>query len=557
MISFDAYAVDGSDLTLQDATTKCSFFSLIEDRLWTRHDDNDDRAIHRIFSLARRMRVQSLLIEELTPNQEIEDEKDMLRRYYGKQDLRVDAFRVSLFSLSQGMDLSDLGLDDKTLNDRFIGYAVIVRVHEPDHQVLSYILEAVVRKPGRLPPDGDDQGKERFILESNYYVHAARTFSLTIGTSSNHRELKVEGSFFCQQNGRTSTCFHAGIRMAVNNLPESVVGNKLTNKFINEQFSDEYGNESTRPSLKQRQRADIVKKLGLHSVPIPYIQADVDSCEADRFERMVYAYMESGFPVILDLSLRDPDTGNVSEDDVSHCVVVVGHTLNADRWSPEARIAYDSGGSRDTDSCFSSLDWVDHWIINDDNYGMYTTLPTDAAGLHSEQLPGRPNLRPVEAVAFKPEGVNLSSRLAEGLSARFAGDILRHESELTQCRWFERMKLRPLVHRLQLYTGEAYRRHIEGLLPERYLDTDNELAEGLKRIPDLVWVCEFSLPNVYTANKAKLGDLVIDAALDDEAAKKNPRFNFSWFPGVYCFGDGCLKSWPLTTHYPMIDGASR
>src|SRR5262249_11744473 len=121
------------------------------------------------------------------------------------------------------------------------------------------------------------------------------------------------------------------------------------------------------------------------------------------YEAFIYPIIESGCPTIL----------GVHNARTAHVLAVLGHTWNSDRWSPEENQGY---GSFPINPYLSSSAWVDHFIVSDDNFGMYSTLPTE--GIRNILVPKHnPNLHAALAIGMMPAGVDISGYGAEQKAA--------------------------------------------------------------------------------------------------------------------------------------------
>jgi hypothetical protein len=94
---------------------------------------------------------------------------------------------------------------------------------------------------------------------------------------------------------------------------------------------------------------------------------------------------------------------------IGHVVTVLGHTSNFDRWKPEADRGY---GNFPLRPYISSAEWCDHYVINDDNYGMYSTLPSEA--IRNFMVPNRnPFPHASMAITIVPKEVTIHGYMAE------------------------------------------------------------------------------------------------------------------------------------------------
>jgi hypothetical protein len=220
-----------------------------------------------------------------------------------------------------------------------------------------------------------------------------------------------------------------------------------------------------------------------------------------EYNDYIYKYLESRCHVLLVFN---------TDVNTSHVVPILGHTLNSDMWSPEAETAY-SPPSR-LDLYKSASAWVDHFIIHDDNFGMYSCLPVNA--LKRVTLPKYdPTFRANYAVAIKPSDVTTTPREAEWACLIVTDDMLKRRNNIGQPvdiwtgRLIERLsKMRPIVLRTFLITKNDYLKTLETKDFEWNAFTDRDKQELIKDLPDRFWLSEITLPDLYTANKHKIID---------------------------------------------------
>ena len=277
--------------------------------------------------------------------------------------------------------------------------------------------------------------------------------------------------------------------------------------------------------------------------------------------KWIYPNLESSCPTIL--GIQRPPFG--TDKWLRHVVTVLGHTLNTDSWGPEAKSGYQQLTSP---YYHSTSDWVDHFLMGDDNYGMYRTLPTNE--LHHVIMPQfNANIHPSMAITFVPQQVTgrpIESEVAAFIFIKlFVSHVLKIHPGIRQLKWFgelvrtntfnEKVQTK-LTFRTFWSTSKHYLEHLE-----KVEDRDgNRLGQStIKKIkgtlPDLVWVTEISLPNLYCGNKAKLGDVLVDIGFTGE----NPSVKdvlravkFSWLPGVSVIGKRhSLYTWPLVSYIPL------
>lgn len=177
----------------------------------------------------------------------------------------------------------------------------------------------------------DEQNRQQVLIEpiTNYYIHNVRKFETVIGTSDRSRTIPIIGSFFSQQNNLTSGCAHAALRMAINS---SLLfqNSKITNKQINDILDIDFSSPD-KTELSAAQIQTVVEAIGGE-----VISADFQRDTSIEYDNHIYPIVESGYPVILGVEGWDAQNA----ERFGHALAVLGHTMNSDRWGPEARHGY-------------------------------------------------------------------------------------------------------------------------------------------------------------------------------------------------------------------------
>ena len=533
-----------------------SFFFDLIDRLWK---GPNSQPIHRVCTLMRKMQVTCFVSEDLELNDELLAEKaDAVARCDG--ELRhFDARRLTFFR-QQPNPASWRDLDKLSC----LGCVIIVTMVLPDNQERSYLLESVVRSPCVFVPTHDSKSRAETI--TNYYVHCTRQFPTTIGTRRDNLVLTMEGSFFSQQNCLTHVCAHAALRMAINSCP-AYNGPKLTNRRINDMLDikhkcakDRIGryqqtDECAHCGLDKGQIAEVARELGFSVLPADFSrQPQIDYAD------YAYPFVESHCPVILGIErpLFDrPIEPRARRPVMQHVVTILGHTINSDRWNTEARWGY---GAVPDEEYSPSSEWCDHFVISDDNYGMYLALPTEM--IKNFLVPRfNANLHAVMALALVPSGVEIAGYFAERASQAVAQDLLQRGAPQGDHRWFSCLKHHRFVCRTLLQTPKEYLAWARTSHDSDghdlthsaiYLDVLSALLHGRSH----VWVTEITLPNIYVGNKHKLGDII--TAADVKVTKSEDLYAaviLAWLPAAFYIRpaiDVQPYEWPLTAHVPLI-----
>lgn len=531
---------------LKSCQAPFSFYQLIDD-LWHPPGSNS-HPLHRLCTLMRKMKAKSFIEEELALDGELLEEQNMVtERCRQKVDLtatRLTFFR-SLPSSSKWDDPAELP------DDHILGYAVIATLKLPCDQYKTYLLESVVCPPSIwLPVE-----KDRMAIEpiTNYYVHNTREFETNIGTKEKSRTFTLTGSFFTQQNDITHVCAHAALRMAINSS-STLMTKKLTNQKINEILEIDFSSPEkcvghlegdpleTKKGLDIQELEKVIRKLGGRIISADFVQNT-----AVEYDQFIYPFVESACPVILGIEGWDFHSGSR----INHVVSVLGHTLNSDRWEPDARSGY---GGFPMEPYTPVTGWIGHYIINDDNFGMYVTLPSDM--LRNDLVPSKnPNLHATRAVAIVPQDVQISGLSAEGMAVRIAQSLISSPQIQSLDIWLNRLaqQSRSIVSRTLLKTKASYKQYIDGLVQSGQLILTPEIEQRLDDMPEHIWVSELTLPHLYIGNKHKLGDVIIRANATAEEYLAGESFELAWFPGFIYFGsDHKFFPWTVQTHLPLI-----
>ena len=192
-----------------------------------------------------------------------------------------------------------------------------------------------------------------------------------------------------------------------------------------------------------------------------------------------------------------------------HVVPVLGHTLNTDIWHAEAELAYKN---RNSLNYRPASEWVDHFIINDDNFGMYLCLPVDSLKKTTD-FNEDPEFRAYAAIIIVPvqlktpaieaelAGVNSIRNLLTAMKDNYTQDDI----------WLERLTdpLAPIVARTLLLTKSDYEQHLR--IEKDFSGVafpDDEISGIIDSLPDYFFLTEITLPDLYSANKTKVIDFL-------------------------------------------------
>lgn len=492
-------------------TSRLSFFQEAD-----RYEEGQyNAALHRLFSLMRKMGAKALVTEQLRGDQpELKEETEAISKYAPSCVDSASWWRLSFFS-SSFASRAEIPFQPF---DSLLAYAVILKFKAPDDTNKCILWESVVRVPCLL----------------NNYIHCAGFFQTLV---AGHR-FEIYGSFFCQQNGYSTCCVHAALRMLLSNYAWPIP-QRISYEDINKRLGYDH---ATKPvpagGLKDE---DIYRAL----VSFAGISADgIDVSGEDLLTDYIYSYVESGIPVLFLFSVPNSP---------GHIVPLIGHTLNTDIWVSWPYFA--------NYAAVKNTGWVDHCIVNDDNLGMYLCLPQEF-------------LKPENcyAIAIGPEKVALRPRFAD-LTAKLLleNTLMKIPPDADLSYWLKevvaatRAQGASVVLRTFLISKSSYLTHLAGMR-----DNDGEglvtvhLEAMSSRLPESFWISELTLPDLYTANRHKVGEVLIskDKSIGEDTLAKD-----TWealigarFPGFMLFknqdgtGFDVFSSPPLPLrHVPIYE----
>lgn len=472
--------------------------------------------LHRLCSLMRKMEAKSYILEKInSPNIELRNEIKALDDYFGTTG-ESDIYRISFFSCCTDNNTF------RTLSANSCCCSAILIKYKNKQltqkcacgksnlcsEEITYLYEAYISYP-KL------NNSELGLL--NNYIHTGRTYTIDV---LNRKDFVVEeGTYFCQQNGYTSVCAHSALKMIINSIKHNLIknSNKLTTDGINKTIGCDHKHKKADTGLDIEDLDKVLKTYGLKTVVGNFFQKP----EWD-FGQYLYCIIESGYPALL----------KITTEDEFHAIAVIGHTLNSDEWFPEASFGYIGpeviiSNRNASFSYLSSSRWVDHYIIHDDNYGMYYCL--GATCLRKITLPKYdPKLRVHSVIGICPEEMSISPSIIEQNGAKIINDFIQQIYKETTAVWGRKLyetcvknnHNEYLLLRTLLLNRENYIEHLSKLEDHKKQTVSEDILYLVKYLPEKFWMIEFTLPNLYTANKSKLGEATFYIDQDENDLNK-------------------------------------
>lgn len=504
-----------------------SLFKKVSDQFWA--DIRSRQAFYRICSLMRLMGVEAIIQENLdcAIDSRFHREAKAIKTRIGKT-AEVTFNRLSFFkktpTLSKKGEISGVNQDD------YLGFVVIGEINFNETVKRNYIFESVIREfcDSAAKPMGPWSA----------YLHVKRKFRCRVLRD----KFVIEGTYFCQQNAVTNVCAHACTAILLNNCDavESLVTCEDINALLGidhknrmQEVPEGFGDneKATHEGLYPKE----IERVFREHKFTPY---RVDLAVRRRLYReFIYGFIESGFPALLTFNSLAGD-GRA----VGHVVAVVGHSLNRQSWFPAAHVCYARQLRKDK-PYLPSLNWVDDFMVHDDNFGMQLFLPAHSFRPEEYPDPGV-EFMPTHAIGILPSaaGVKLSSSLAEAIAWDALNALFESEeakTELVANYYVEH--LRPHITGADGHPATAVLRTLL-LKKEAYIDQlkeskdnksgclhedDINQVRSLLRGHDYLWVVEVTEPELYVGNVSRVLEVVINPKLNPHNLQSNGRWSLS------------------------------
>ena len=119
-------------------------------------------------------------------------------------------------------------------------------------------------------------------------------------------------------------------------------------------------------------------------------------------------------------------------------------------------------------------------------------------------------------VAIRKQQLKVRPEVAEATSAAVLTNFLRSLATVATGRWFDYVTQNTwnYVLRTILVTRDDYVAHLQAVRGHDGSAIKPPELERLAALPDRFWMVEFSLPSIFTGNRTKLGEVLIDAQAD-------------------------------------------
>lgn len=439
-----------------------------------------DACLHRILHLALRHGCKSIVEESgVIVDDFVEEHKGFYHQLFRKIPSKV--IRLHFFSIN--LTKNKISQSSRNvLQKSYIGFCSLRPFKK--QRVIEAFLPAL--------HDTTSPGKKTFPL-------CLMDKTIQLGGKKG-KKLTVNKTFpFIQQDGNFDCCAHVALRSMSQYLSSNWRGKVLGMKDIVELAQSVPAAQRDAPTegLSVTQIVTVIKKMNFDVLIYAYSGDPKDW----QFwpDRVVYHYVESRLPVLLGIPTKNG----------GHALVVIGHTFDPDEWWPDAEQGYyklqHSGG------CYHcSTTWVCEFIVNDDNFGPYMTIPKDYLRVVASEA----HLLVVVPI---PKEVNFKGEDAEIYAHASLSDIFFRDAQKTfplssnSMKWsklfWRAYDNEKIVLRTLLMKSERIKKdYLEGDYPSQF----KSLIKKTK-LPSLVWLTEFSLPHLFSQHRKLLGQFITDS----------------------------------------------
>lgn len=520
------------NITFYDCKT-LSFISLCESLI---PEIQYRRPLERICSIMRKSGTLLLLLHE-----NIEQEDSFAKEYpaVAKELAAVESqdpaaktrvLQLTFFAGSVGWPLSATrpehviaaeGAQRGGPMNEILGTCVVIRIEGGSLGPMGYVLEAVIALP--TLQHGDTRAP---VL--NYFIHVAARTDIVVASC----RFTLNASYYCQQNSFSGVCAHSCLKMSIWHLrrmyqPSNQEINQVAHEALISQTRGRQGGFDPTNGLTPHQ----IEKVCEHFEAAVFDFDCEENPKVSPYE-MAYLLVESGVPTII-IFQANPD-----HPEIRHMVPVIGHTMNTDEWFPFAIRHYPKMpltplNTRAHDY-ISSAEWAPHLIMHDDLLGPYFCIGPNALtrrGIEGEPFIGRAS----KVLGIFPKHLGgKASPIAAQETGRFyfwnlwqdtLPGIPQEWSQRLQARWSTDTKERDLVLRTQMIERERYIEHL-ALLQDHLghkVKLSKKALKLCRRLPQTFWMVEFSLPELFSTNQSKLGEILLPLEVSTDTTLLNAR----------------------------------
>lgn len=478
--------------------------------------------MRRILSQVRQHGGTTAVIEDLNEPDEIREENDDIRlRFPDLVPGRLQ--RISFFAKNF---TTARGLAGATSHE-FLGYIILKEDYIPGMNLMPRIYESVLR----------------LSRHENNYVRGEREWDCLVGGKA----FQAKGFLYAQQNALTNICAHVAIKTVLGRFPDARdISYREMNRLVGvDHISRKVGIDGG--GLNPQEMRDILEVADVRCMVMGYAEPQPDNVVP--FQKVLYGSIESGYPAIVIFQTTD-------NPNICHAVPVFGHTFNEDTWVYRAESSYFRVGPGT--QYIPSESWVSMYIAHDDNWGSNFCIPRRY--LHTQRycdkLPegGAQCVMDSGCVLYVigtlPGTVEMNALQAEVIGVDYLFSMLPQLPDLSEV-WRKRLcyyaEQKQLVVRPILVQGREYIGHLR-----KISDWAREKLEFTFSLEpkSFFWMVELSVPELFSANKRKVGEVVLRAESAPTSHRDFKNLLLARVPGFFAVYVGGPPSSPRYDFVP-------
>jgi len=456
----------------------------------------NDYPVRRILYAAEVTGCNTAVKETGYDDEEYKKEYELFYKNVFKGKPPADVIRIHLF---EGIlsNLSEEELTLKSKDDAYLGYFTL-RPTKIQRVCDAFISEKVIT---------DEESRFVFL-----------TCKIKRSISIEGVNFEIKGFPYIQQDSRIAACAQCAIRVISQFLGwEEGKSSCLTAPDITEKVKT-ISNAITPDASRQIPTSGLTvpqmkAALGyLNCDPILYDYSNIKPEELfyKHPEQIIYRYVESGIPVILGINTATS----------KHVLVVIGHSFNPDLWWRYVSESYYQLPRSGTDArrhdirYHSSVDWIQNFVIQDDNLGPYYFM--ERSLLHNNiacilvPLPEKVYLTGEEAElkAYDMIYRDRIETLMNNAVTKLATVGNPNAQWLTM--YINHWTNKDLVLRTYLRKSEELKGEIDKFT--RSASVKNSIVNT--PMSKHVWIVEISWPDIFSHTRKKCGEIILDATAD-------------------------------------------
>jgi hypothetical protein len=466
-------------------------------------------SLRRIMSQVREHDGKTMVVELLSDAKDIREENEDITIKYPTFK-RSKTFRLSFFkkSFKNKCKLRKLKPED------FIGYAILKKDRIPSKKECVRVYESVI------PPTCD----------KNNFIRNAPEWKCLVG----NKEFSVKGYLYAQQNTITNACAHVAVRSVASCYrPDS----DMTYREMNTMLNIDHKIRDAEDGLTTDEIVKLLNKAGAKCFIANYTQENLN-LDKLPFQKCIYGSIESGFPVIIIFRCQPNDW---------HAIPVFGHTSDWNAWVHRADSSYFKIGA--STKYIPSESWVSMYIGHDDNFGSNFCIPRwyMYTRKHCEFILPSPSfcVKDAECVGHVigtfPKKVKTDPIAAEVIGQEYLSAILKRDPKNLETKesWRKRLgsywEKDQLVLRPILIQGWDYSEHLRKIKSWKGETVNTSLLDNNSSLnsDEWLWMIELSVPELFSTNKRKLGEVLINAEYPASDARNFDSFILARIPGYF------------------------